>query len=202
LCPSEYQKLIETQVYPRKKFEASYPEKLPLGCAHVWVRVHSKAMDTTEFREAIFLLAKQEEAKGLVMELQEGPAAQLKLDEGEATRRFPQPLRYCDPERPEKEQAPTATARPPEQVSAFVKAAEDVVAECCKERKCGRIERAELAVRRDGVVFETRLSPSRLRSEDQQRELEACIHEGVQAVRFPGFTQHQTTAQVTFRRRR
>jgi hypothetical protein len=198
LCPSDYRSLLNKRVYPRTKVTARYPPALPLSCAQVWIRAHSKAMPPDVFREAIFLLP-QGVDKQLVLELGAGKAARLDQRDLKGRYRFPAPVRYCDPERPEQTAAPKETTRPQGQVDQVVATLGDQVKACCKDAACRGKRQFSVRLRRDGTVLRSTVAKGYGGATDKEKALTACLGQALSRARFAGFTPAQTTAEIVFK---
>lgn len=193
LCPDDYRHIHDKRIYPRSHAEASYPAKLPLECAQVWLRVHTKAMAPEEFREAIFLLPGK--GKRLVLELEGGEAARIDQRGLGAPNRYPAPLRYCDPGAKKTEvgaSPPRERVRPDAQVARVLDAARDRLAACCKDgaRGCRGQLTLTLALQRDGSVLRATAVEARGKLPRD------CLLGALRTLRFPGFTKTITTADV------
>lgn len=190
LCPADYRHILNKPVYPRTKIKVGYPKELPLGCAQVWIRVHSKAMGPTDFREAIFLLVEQE--SGLDLELGEGQAARLEQRESGSRNTFPAPVRYC-PAAQGGQSKPPDDVRDPSEVKQVVDGASDRLAACCKSAPCRGQLKLALTLRRDGTVLQHEVVETRGQAPT------ACLVQALGESRFGGFTTKLTRAEVSLR---
>lgn len=198
LCPTDYRSIYDKKVYPRTKGETQYPKELPLECAQVWVRVHTKAMQTNEYRQAIFLLPGEDTP--LVLELGDGEAARLAQRGISDKNRFPAPKRYCDPDRPDLTEAPRENIRTAEQVSKAITGAKAALQACSKETPGHGLFQATLTLRCDGTVLSSQIkSSARRRARAKADELHGCLLKALAELRFPGFTASQTSADVSLR---
>jgi hypothetical protein len=190
LCPGDYRHIYNQKVYPRTKASINYPEELALECAQVWVRVHSKVMKADEHREAIFLLTKK--GKGLQLELGEGVAARLEARELQVKNKFPAPIRFCPLEGDEAKKAPTGT-RLNKEVADALGAAKEALQACCKSAPCRGMLQVTLTVKRDGSVGHREVSMPR------GQVPQDCLTKALEQLRFSGFTEKPTTAEITLR---
>jgi hypothetical protein len=190
LCPGDYRHIHNEKVYPRTKASIEYPKELGLECAQVWVRVHSKVMKPDEYREAIFLLSKK--GKGLQLELGEGEAARLEAQELQAKNKFPPPVRFC-PLEGDEAKAPPVGARPDKEVTAALGAVKETLKACCKSAPCRGVLQASLTIRRDGSVARHEVGMPR------GQVPQDCLTKGLVQLRFSGFTEKPTSAEVTLR---
>jgi hypothetical protein len=197
LCPTDYRHVYNEKVYPRTKAQAQYPKELPLECAQVWVRVHTKAMQPNEYRQAIFLLPGEETA--LVLELGDGEAARLAQRGISDKNRFPAPKRYCDPDSPELTEAPRENIRPAAQVTKIVAGAKSALQTCSRETPRRGLFQATLSLRCDGTVLASQVKGARRRADAKADELHGCLLKALAQLRFPGFTPSQTSADVSLR---
>lgn len=197
LCPTDYRHIYDKKVYPRTKAEAQYPKELPLECAQVWARVHTKAMQPNEYRQAIFLLPGEETA--LVLELGDGEAARLAQRGISDKNRFPAPKRFCDPDKPELTEAPRENIRPGEQVTKVVAGAKPALQACSKETPHFGLFQATLTLRCDGTVLASQIKRARRRANPKADKLYECLLKALAQLRFPGFTASQTSADVSLR---
>jgi len=198
LCPSDYKHVLDKRVYPRTTATAAFPAKLPLECAQVWVRVHTKAMQEVENREAIFLLPG--EGERLVLELGEGEAARLDHKGFGARYRFPAPVRYCDADKPDVVESPKENIRPADQVAKALAGVKPALVACCKPGPCRGALRVTLTLHRDGSVSSSDVvGGTRVGSKKKQSTTEACLLAALARARFPGFTKALSTAEVSLR---
>jgi hypothetical protein len=196
LCPTDYKHILDKRVYPRTSEKATYPANLPLECGQVWIRVHTKAMQAAENREAIFLLPG--EGEQLVLELGEGEAAHLG-HKGFGTRyRFPAPVRYCDADQPSVVEPPKETIRPLAQVTKALAGVKPALAACCKPGPCNGVLRVSLTLHRDGSVSSSDVVGG-VRVGSKQSKQHACLLDALGKAHFPGFTKALSTAEVTLR---
>jgi hypothetical protein len=198
LCPSDYRSLLNKRVYPRTKATAQYPTALPMSCAQVWVRAHSKAMPPDVFREAIFLLP-QGVDKQLVLELGAGKAARLDQRDLRGRYRFPAPVRYCDPDHPEETAAPKETTRLRGQVDKVVATLGEQLKACCKGAACRGKRQFSVRLRRDGSVLRSMVAKGHGGATDREKALTDCLGQALSKARFPGFTPAQTAAEIVFK---
>ncbi len=188
LCPEEYHSIFNKAVYPRKKVSVKYPEKMPLECAQVWIRVHSKAMNWNEYRESIFLLSS--ETGALSVELEDSPAALMKTPPNIRMNRFPPPQKYCNPLTPQTTEAPQEMERSSEEIKHVLSAARNDFKACCAKAACHGTLQATLNLSREGQITRYAVKSKRGKIPEE------CLLKALATLRFSGFTPKPTTAEI------